>query len=166
MACSCASTEVLTRRVCFPSALVNRSRTAFMCWAHYHGDGRDGNTAAARVWQATVFCHKPHISTSSSAPGYTLLILTARAGVCSAQLFVHLRFSSHLSPQQLSHADENAPQPLVDGQSRAGERLSSELNNDDLGRKQASGMSVVWTFSRQIWWFNKVMLDYSIVWDW
>lgn len=47
-------------------------------------------------------------------------------------------FWSHLSPEELSHADEDAPQPLVDGQSRAGERLPSELNDDDLRRRRSS----------------------------
>lgn len=51
--------------------------------------------------------------------------------VCSQ----HADIWSHLSPQQLPHADENAPQPLVDRQSRAGERLPSKLNNDDLKRR-------------------------------
>lgn len=51
--------------------------------------------------------------------------------VCSQ----HAEIWSHLSPQQLPHTDEDAPQPLVDRQSRAGERLPSELNNDDLKRR-------------------------------
>lgn len=42
----------------------------------------------------------------------------------------------HLSPQQLSHTDEDTPQPLVDGQGCAGEWLPSKLNNDDLRRKR------------------------------
>lgn len=46
---------------------------------------------------------------------------------------------SHLSPQQLAHADEHAPQPLVDGQSRAGEGLPSKLDDDDLRRKTDTG---------------------------
>lgn len=80
MVCLCVSTEGLTRWVCFPSVLVNRSRAAFMCWAHYHGDGRDGNAVAAQVWQATVCLHRPHVSTSSSSPPqYMVFILTARA---------------------------------------------------------------------------------------
>ena len=43
---------------------------------------------------------------------------------------------SYLSPQELSHADEHAPQPLVDGESRAGEGLPSELYDDDLQNGQ------------------------------
>lgn len=87
--CVCVSTEGLTRWVCFPSVLVNRSRAAFMCRAHYHGDGFDGNTAAVQVWQATVYCHKPHVSTSSSSPQYMLFILRTQIfhtdAVCSQQ---------------------------------------------------------------------------------
>lgn len=49
---------------------------------------------------------------------------------------LRLWFRSHLSPQQLPHADENAPQPLVNCESRAGERLPSELNDDDLRRRR------------------------------
>lgn len=45
--CVRLSTEESTRWVCFPSELVNRSRAAFMCRVHYHGDGCDGNPAAA-----------------------------------------------------------------------------------------------------------------------
>lgn len=71
--CVRVSTEELTRWVCFPSVLVNRSRAAFMCWAHYHGNGCDGNLAAAQVWQATVCCHEPHISTFS--PQYMLFFV-------------------------------------------------------------------------------------------
>ena len=43
---------------------------------------------------------------------------------------------SYLSPQELSHADEHAPQPLVDGEGRAGEGLPSKLNDDDLQNTQ------------------------------
>lgn len=45
--CVHLSTEESTRWVCFPSELVNRSRAVFMCRVHYHGDGCDGNPAAA-----------------------------------------------------------------------------------------------------------------------
>lgn len=43
-------------------------------------------------------------------------------------------FLSDLSPQQLPDTDEHTPQPLVDGQSSAGEGLPTKLNNDDLRR--------------------------------
>lgn len=50
--------------------------------------------------------------------------------------------NAHLSPQQLADADEDAPQPLVDGERRAGERLPSELHDDDLrGHEQAERQS-------------------------
>lgn len=45
-----------------------------------------------------------------------------------------MRFLSDLSPQQLPDTDEHTPQPLVDGQSSAGEGLPTKLNNDDLRR--------------------------------
>lgn len=69
------------------------------------------------------------------------LCTTGSDAVCSEHLW--FCFWSHLSPQQLSHTDEHTPQPLVDGQSCAGERLPSELNNDDLMRKETYKNKVV-----------------------
>lgn len=77
-----ASTEESTRWVCFPSVLVNRSRAAFMCWAHYHGNGCDGNLGAAQVWQATVCRHKPHVYTFFFPPS-TFCLFSARTGLVS-----------------------------------------------------------------------------------
>lgn len=50
------------------------------------------------------------------------------SAVCSAK-------AAHLAPQQLAHADEHTPHPLVDGQGVAGERLPSKLNDDYLSRE-------------------------------
>lgn len=121
----------------FP-VIVNRSRAAFMCGAHYHGNGCDGNLGAAQVWQATVCRHKPHKSTFY--PLHMLFTLSAQTfgpdSVWTEHWRLRLWFRSHLSPQQLPHADENAPQPLVNCESRTGERLPSELNDDDLRRRR------------------------------
>lgn len=132
-----------------PLVLVNRSRAAFMRWAHYHGDGRDGNAAAAAalVWQATVCCYKPHVSTSSSSSPrihvYWFFTLQLWGCVSSFKKHPWFWFWSHLSPQQLSHTDEHTPQPLVDCQSRAGERLPSELNDDDLRKREKKHLRYV-----------------------
>lgn len=76
------------------------------------------------------------------------MTIVVMATLCKTQLFVfffhhethqHSWFLPDLSPQQLPNADENTPQPLVDGQSRAREGLPSKLDNDDLRRGTEAG---------------------------
>lgn len=43
---------------------------------------------------------------------------------------------SHLAPQELSHSDENAPEPLAQGEPRAAEGLPTKLHNDDLQHRR------------------------------
>jgi len=45
-----------------------------------------------------------------------------------------------LTPQQFTDADEQAPQPLLESQTRGRERVAAELDDDDL---QQSGTSSV-----------------------
>ncbi len=40
--------------------------------------------------------------------------------------------ASHLSPQEGADAQEDAPQPLVDGQTHTAEGFTTKLHNDDL----------------------------------
>lgn len=58
-----------------------------------------------------------------------------------------MRLLSDLSPQQLPDTDEHTPQPLVDGQSSAGEGLPPKLNNDDLtgaNKRQVNDEMNIW----------------------
>lgn len=47
----------------------------------------------------------------------------------------------YLAPKQFANADEHAPEPLIQGEGCAGERLPSELHDDDLRKTNKSGMS-------------------------
>lgn len=99
----------LTPWLCSALVLGSRSGPALICSTNLHDDCCDGNLVKARVRQTANF--------GCETPQYSWVL-------------------PDLSPQQLPDTDENTPQPLVDGQSRAREGLPPELNDDDLRRRR------------------------------
>lgn len=48
---------------------------------------------------------------------------------------------SHLSPQEGAKAQENTPQPLLNGQTHTTERFTTKLHNDDLQKAKGIYLS-------------------------
>lgn len=58
---------------------------------------------------------------------------------------------SHLSPQEAAEAQEDTPQPLLDGQTHTAERFTTKLHNDDLQEERETTSHIFYHFTPWPW---------------